>query len=52
MVLEEVLAQHTTVVNKLRATELLWQSESKETDSAPTLIDAAKKVVKPNGARA
>ena len=34
--MEEVLAQQTTIVNKLHATELLWQSESKGKDSAPT----------------
>ena len=48
LVLEDVLAQPTTIVNKILATELLWQSGSKGKGSAPTSNeDAAKEVVKP-----
>ena len=52
LVLEEVLVQQTTIVNKLHATELLWESESKRKDSAQTSNEGAKKVVKPFGPRA
>ena len=52
MVLEEVLAQQTNIVNKLHATELLWQSDLKGNNSAPTSNGDAKEVVKPFGPRA
>ena len=52
LLLEEVLAQQTTIVNKLHATEMLWGSESKRKVSAQTSNEDAKKVVKPFGPRA
>ena len=52
MMLDEVLAQQTTIINKLRATELLWAIESKGKDSAQTSNEEARKVVKPIGPRA
>jgi hypothetical protein len=36
LVMEKVLAQQTTIVNKFLATEFLWESESKGKDSAQT----------------
>ena len=36
LVLEEVLAQQTTMINKLLATKLLWESEFKRKVSAQT----------------
>ena len=54
LVLEEVLAQQATItiVNKLHATEMPWESESKRKVSAQTSNEDAKKVVKPFGPRA
>ena len=52
LVLEEVLAQQTIIVNKLHATEMPWESESKRKVSAQTSNEDAKEVVKPCGPRA
>ena len=52
LVLEKVLAQQTTIVNKLLATELLLESKSKGKNSAQTSNEEARKVVKPFGPRA
>ena len=46
LMLEEVLAQQTNIVNKLHATELLWESESKGKDSTQTSNEEARNVVK------
>ena len=50
MVLEEVLAQQTRIVNKLHAKDV--QCESKRKVSAQTSNEYAKEVVKPYGPRA
>jgi hypothetical protein len=53
LMLEEVLAQQTNIVNKLHATELLCQCGSNGRDSAQiSNEDTAKEVVKPCGPRA
>ena len=52
LVLEEVLAQQTIIVNKLHATEMPWESESKRKVSTQTSNEDAKEVVKPCGPRA
>ncbi len=53
MVLEKVLAQQTTIVNKLHATELLWENESKGKDpNQASNEEEARKVVKLFQARA
>ena len=52
LVLEEVLAQQTIIVNKLHATEMPWESESKRKVSAQTSNEDTKEVVKPCGPRA
>ncbi len=50
--MENVLAQQTTIDNKLHATELLWESESKGKDSTQTSNEEAREVLKPFGPRA
>ena len=52
LMLEEILVQQTSIVNKLHATELLWQSRSQGRDSAQTSNEESKKSVKPIGPRA
>ena len=49
LVLEEVLAQQTTVFNKWHATELLWESESEARDSYRTSNEETKEVVNHSG---
>ena len=52
LVLEEVLALQTTIVNKLHATELLWESGSTGKDpNQASNEEEARKVVKPFGPR-
>ena len=52
LVLEEVLAKQTIIVNKLHATEMSWESESIRKVSAQASNEDAKEVVKQYGPRA
>ncbi len=52
LVMGGFLVQQTTIVHNLRATELLWQIESKGKDSPPTSNeDSTKEMVKLFGPR-